>query len=232
MDFLHAALTEGLRIHPRISQQSLPIDGAAREQLAGKLPPVVPFRGQTAHQCVALLDWDHRLPSKQFVLRLHVFYSAPALMRFEAAFAVRMMELRRRDVHPEFDVPDFAELPGDESYDIELGEDLAMVGMRLVSAWRRELAPELGVSAVTIVRDSAEFTEATTALPGRPQHLGDLEAVSWTPPCESGYANRTIDVWWLTAFDGRLGKGWSFLVDLEASSGRVVIHREFTVRAG
>ena len=43
-------------------------------------------------------------------------------------------------------------------------------------------------------------------------------------------ARWTIDVWWLTAFDGRIGKGWSFLVDAEAPDP-VVAHREFTVRA-
>jgi hypothetical protein len=41
----------------------------------------------------------------------------------------------------------------------------------------------------------------------------------------------TVDVWWLTAFDGRHGRGWSFLVELEAS-GRVLSHREFAVRTG
>jgi hypothetical protein len=40
-------------------------------------------------------------------------------------------------------------------------------------------------------------------------------------------------VWWLTSFDGRVGKGWSFLVDLGPKAvDPVVASREFTVRAG
>lgn len=232
MDLLHTALVEGLRVHPRIAQQNLLIDAAVRDRLAAEVPSIVPFGGQKPHQIVALLDWDHRLPSRRFVLRVHVYYSAASLVRFEAALAMRMTELRRRDLYPEFDVPDFSELPGDESYDVELAEDLAVEGMKLVSAWRRDLSPELGASAVSIVRASQEFREALASVPGRPQHLGDLEAVSWTPPCESGHTAWTVDVWWLTAFDGRLGRGWSFLVDPDAVPGRVVVSREFTVRAG
>ena len=43
----------------------------------------------------------------------------------------------------------------------------------------------------------------------------------------------TLDVWWLTSFDGRVGKGWSFLVDVSAAEAdRVLSSREFTIRAG
>ena len=87
-----------------------------------------------------------------------------------------------------------------------------------------------------MVRGSTNFQRVREAEPSRPPHLGDLDPVSWMPPCESGHPRWTIDVWWLTAFDGRMGTGWSFLVDLfgpdDEGSGRVVTHREFTVRAG
>jgi hypothetical protein len=102
--------------------------------------------------------------------------------------------------------------------------------MRLTSPWRREVAEEDAQRAVLVVRQSAHFAEAKRAEPQRPPNLGDLEAVAWTPPCESNHDHWTIDVWWLTSFDGRLGKGWSFLVD--ASGSQVVAAREFTIRAG
>ena len=64
----------------------------------------------------------------------------------------------------------------------------------------------------------------------RPAHLGDLEAVSWTPPCESEHQEWTLDVWYLQAFDGRVGTGRSFLVDVKQST--VVAVRDFSVRTG
>jgi len=231
VEIIRAAVVEGLRLHPRVEQQGLGVERAAREQLAARLPHVVPFRGRSLTKVVALLDWDHRLPSRALVLRLHALYDATGEARLERALAARGEEIRRKDRFPEFDVPDFADLPGDESYDAELTVELGVETMRLVSPWRREVDGEAAAQAVRAVRHSQHFARARAALPGRPPHLGDLEAVAWMPPCESGQARWTIDVWWLTAFDGRLGKGWSFLVDTEAAeSERVVAHREFTVR--
>jgi hypothetical protein len=52
----------------------------------------------------------------------------------------------------------------------------------------------------------------------------------WTPPCESGHAHWTLDVWYLLAFDGRVGSGRSLLVDL--GERQVIRVRDFSVRAG
>ena len=82
--------------------------------------------------------------------------------------------------------------------------------------------------AVKLARGSEDFKKLAATERGR--HLGDLEAVSWTPPCESGHARWTLDVWYLMAFDGRIGTGRSFLVDLD--DRRVVAVRDFSVRAG
>ena len=60
--------------------------------------------------------------------------------------------------------------------------------------------------------------------------LGDAEATSWTPPCESGHSSWTLDVWYLLAYDGMFGQGRSFLVDLDEE--RVVSVREFSLRPG
>ncbi len=232
MDSVRSAVVEGLRHHPRVAQQGLAGNRAARERLADALPRLVPFRGRTLVQVVALLDWDHRLPSKALTLRVHGFYQAEAAQRFEQALAQRNEEIKKRDLFPEFDVPDWADLPGDESYDADVAIDLSVEAMRLVSPWRREVDPESGEAAVTAVRTAAAFARAKAAHPARPNNLGDLEAVAWMPPCESGHERWTLDVWWLTAFDGRIGKGWSFLVDAEVAppGDPVVAHREFTVR--
>jgi hypothetical protein len=231
VELVRQAIVEGLRLHPRVAQQGLGTDRDIRERLVAGLPTIVPFRGRPLHRVVALLDWDHRLPSRQLTLRVHALYDSKGLDRLEAAFNDRAAEIKRKDLYPEFDVPDLSDLPGDESYDAELTPDMTVETMRLVSPWRREVDPGAAGAAVRSVRSSPVFAKAKASLPGRSPNLGDLEAVAWMPPCESGQPRWTIDVWWLTAFDGRIGKGWSFLVDPEAEAAeKILAHREFTVR--
>jgi hypothetical protein len=102
--------------------------------------------------------------------------------------------------------------------------------LRLTSSWRRDVAESDAHAAVEIARRSAEFKKIRLETAGRPPHLGDLEAVGWCPPCESDQAAWTLDVWYLTAFDGMVGKGRSLLVELD--SRKVIATREFTVRTG
>jgi hypothetical protein len=235
VDLVRAAVVENLRFHPRVVQQALAQDAAARERLATMLPKLVPFRGRSVAKAVAILDWDHRLPSRTLTLRLHLLYDNAGAERFEKSHAARAAEIAKKDLFPEFDVPDYSDLAGDESYDADLTLELVVDAMRLTSPWRREVDPDLATAAVRAVRASAAFARAKSSTPTRPPHLGDLEAVAWMPPCESGQPRWTIDVWWLTAFDGRVGKGWSFLVDTEPVEGdapdkKIVATREFTVR--
>jgi hypothetical protein len=219
-----------LQIHPRVAQQGVTLD-ALGLVLGAALPKVVPFREREVHSTVALLDWDHRLPSKALTLRLHVLYDTSGRDRFEQALNLRRDEISQRDKYPEFDVPDFAGLPSDEAYDVELSSEMAIENMRLVSPWRRDVAPEEGERACAAVRASQQFADIRKTAQGRSASLGDLEAVAWTPPCETTLASWTLDVWWLTAFDGRMGRGWSFLVDV-TNDPAVVAAREFNIRAG
>jgi hypothetical protein len=221
-----------LQIHPRVAQQGITPE-RAESVLAQAKPRIQPFRERALHGLAGVLDWDHRLPSKSLVLRVHAFYDAGAQTRFDQALTRRKEEIAARDLYPEFDVPDFAGLPADESYDVELTSELQIEAMRLVSPWRRDVAEEDATSAIEAVRGSDVFAEVKKQEPSRSASLGDLEAVAWTPPCESGQKRWTLDVWWLTAFDGRIGRGWSFLVDpVEDGGKRVLASREFTVRAG
>ena len=221
-----------LSIHPRIAQQGIAQE-KAQSLFEAALPRVQPFRGHAGHSMVGVLDWDHRLPSKQLTLRLHVLYDEAARGRFDQALARRREEIVSRDLFPEFDVPDFAGLPADEAYDVELTAALDIDTIRLTSPWRRDVAEDDAAAAIDAVRTSSVFADVKKQEAGRSAALGDLEAVAWTPPCESGQTRWTLDVWWLTAFDGRIGRGWSFLVDPAAAGDeRVVGSREFTVRAG
>ena len=233
MQSLRAAVIDRLRVHPRLGQQKLGSGAEGREKLLAGLPAVKPFRDHDPRQIVAVLDWDHRLPSQRLTLRLDLNYDDASEHRFEEAWVARTESIARRDLYPEFDLPDYDELPADEAYDVEVTTQLAVESMRLTSPWRRAIDPRLAEEAVSVVRSSAPFQKVKAAEPARPPHLGDLDPVSWMPPCESGHERWTIDVWWLTAFDGRMGTGWSFLVDVlhPEERGAVVTHREFTVRA-
>lgn len=220
-----------LQIHPRVAQQGIAPD-AAKNVFEAALPRLKPFADRAVHSVVGVLDWDHRLPSKQLTMRLHVFYDEAGRGRFDQSLARRQEEIAARDLYPEFDVPDFGGLPADEAYDVELTAGLEIDAMRLTSPWRRDVAEEDAAKAIEAVRGSSVFADVKKQEAGRSSALGDLEAVAWTPPCESGQPRWTLDVWWLTAFDGRIGRGWSFLVDTSAEGERVLASREFTVRAG
>ncbi len=221
-----------LQLHPRVAQQGLS-EKKAREIFETARARLIPFKGHEMHTAVALLDWDHRLPCKVFTLRIHVCYTPEAQARLNQAFERRAEEIAGRDLFPEFDVPDYAGLPADESYDVELTSELKLDAIRLVSPWRREIAEEDAARALDLVRASPKFVEVKVRQPPETPSMVELEAVAWTPPCESGLNTWTLDVWWLTSFDGRLGKGWSFLVDLSATEGDPMLAaREFAVRAG
>lgn len=220
-----------LQVHPRVGQQGIAGD-TVKAVFEEALPRLKPFQERSVHSVVGVLDWDHRLPSKQLTMRLHVLYDDAARGRFDQALTRRKEEIAARDLYPEFDVPDFAGLPADEAYDVELTAGLEIEAMRLTSPWRRDVAEEDALKAIEAVRGSPVFADVKKQEVGRSAALGDLEAVAWTPPCESGQPRWTLDVWWLTAFDGRIGRGWSFLVDTTGEGERVLASREFTVRAG
>jgi hypothetical protein len=188
-----------------------------------------PFRNDY-YGAVSVVDWDHRLPSKQLTLRIYAYYDEDSFAAGQEAFDDRLEEIGTRDKFPEFDVPDFNNLAADEAYDVELGADGTIGRCRLTSAWRRAINPREGNAAVRLAGRSREFARLLAESPDRPSHLGDLEAVSWTPPCESQHHRWTLDVWYLMAFDGRVGTGRSFLVDLEGND--VVAVRDFSVRTG
>lgn len=229
---LARALTTELRLHPRLAEQGCCASPAERERLFAALPALIPFPGKAPPRAVtAVLDWDHCIPIERLVLRLHLLDDERA---FERAHAERTALIARRNLYPEFDLPDYEGLPAEETYVAELSPELLLLEMRLESTWRRDIDPRSAHAAVETVRRSHAFAEARAAAQAaRPQRL-EPQAMSWTPPCESGHPTWTIDVWWLTAFNGQSGRGWSFFVELDPVLGadRVVATREIAVRSG
>lgn len=222
-------LLAAVKRHPRLVHQELLAGAAAELRLRTTLRPLVAFGQATYAGCLAVLDWDHRLPSQQAVLRLYAYYSPDALEAGARAFAARSAEIAERDLHPEFDIPDYTGLAGDEIYEGEVDREGGAAPMRLVSGWRREIPAKDARLAVRVARQSEQFQRLLAATKGqRPNHLGELEAVAWTPPCEVDSPRWTIDVWFLLQLDHALGRGHSFLVDPEQQ--QVVAEREFVVR--
>jgi hypothetical protein len=224
---LRAFVAEDVRLHPRVAYQSLFSDEGAAARIAAMLPPLPRFRHDYVG-AIAVVDWDHRLPSQTLALRIYGFYSEDTLEAGHEAFDDRLEQIAERDKYPEFDVPDFESLAADEAYEIELAPSGTIGRCRLTSAWRRTIASADASTAVSLAQQSAEFQRLVASTPQRPSYLGDLEAVSWTPPCESQHPRWTLDVWYLLAFDGRIGTGRSFLCDLDAN--QVVAVRDFSVR--
>lgn len=227
---LRDVLRAEMRLHPRLSQQSLFGRPEDRQRLAATLPPLVPFGNAQYSAADWILDWDHRLPSRQAVLRLYAFYSESRRQEFLDGHAARQREIVSQDLFPEFDVPDFVKLPADEVYETEMDLKGSPARMRLTSEWRREIDPGQGNRAVEIVRASEPFKALRAQAKVRAPGLGDLEPAEWSPPCESGHVRWGIDVWYLLTFNGMVGEGRAFLVDLEDRS--VVRERDFQFRAG
>jgi hypothetical protein len=219
-----------LRRHTRIAYQGIVSSAAQLEALRTTLPFFVPFQGAIYSGFLPILDWDHKLPSRSIILRLYAYYSAAALEQAEAEFCARSDQITSRDTFPEFDVPDFSGMAADESYEAEVETSGRIQQMRLVSAWRRDIDNGDAHSSVQLARHSEEFRKLSAMVRKRPDYLGDLEAVSWTPPCETSHPSWTIDVWYLTDLNSSVGKGRSFLVDLQLR--RVFGVREFVVRSG
>lgn len=226
---LRPFVAEEIRLHPRIAYQGLLSEEGAATRVAAALPPLARFR-HDYQGAISIVDWDHRLPSQNLILRVYGYYSDDTLEAGLEAFDDRLEIIAERDKYPEFDVPDFDGLAADEAYEIELSPSGQVGRCRLTSAWRRTVATRDAKSAVDLVQNCDEYQRLVAASPSRPTYLGDLEAVSWTPPCETDYDRWTLDVWYLLAFDGRIGSGRSFLADLETK--QIVSVRDFSVRTG
>jgi hypothetical protein len=213
-----------------VAHQALFSRTEPRERLASALPTFVPFKGEGYAAALWVIDWDHRLPSRELVARLYVYYTDEARAIGRRSLEEREVQIAREDLFPEFDVPDFAGLLADEAYEAELALDGEPKRFRLVSEWRRDVDPRLGRRAEDIVRASSAFKELSSQVRARPPGLGDLEAAEWAPPSESGHARWGIDVWYLRSFNGMVGEGTAFLVDLQEE--RVISQRDFQFRAG
>ena len=227
---LREELKHGVKLHPRVVAQNLFKSLDELNKIASALPVFLPFKGKSYKSAMWVLDWDHRIPSRDYILRLYIFYSSQGKAVGELSFAERLAQIEGEDIFPEFDVSDFAGLAADEVYEAEGPVGGELKSFRLVSEWRREIDSKSARKAEQIARSSPHFREVASETRARPPGLGDLEAAEWCPPSESGHERWGVDVWYLRSFNGMVGEGTAFLVDLEDE--RVVRQRDFQFRAG
>lgn len=226
-DDLRPLIAADLRRHPRVIQQGFWGDAAAAKRLIDDLPAFPKWK-QSYAGLMAILDWDHRLPSRSITLRLNAYYSKQAHARAENEYVERCDAIAARNLYPEFDVADFAELPADESYEIDLLPGGSILECRFTAPWRRDVNARDAAAALAMMEASPQFAKVAADAGPRPSYLGKPEAVAWAPPCETGYGSWTVDVWYLLSFDMGMGLGKSFLCDL--ATGNVVLVREFNAQ--
>jgi hypothetical protein len=221
---------DSLQVHPRVQFQRLATPERVAT-LARVLPDFPSFAGRKIAGAIAVLDWDHKLPSQEVILRLHLGYDPPLVAAMEHALRERASRIAAQDRFPEFDISDFIGLPGDEIYEGTLKPNLSIQSWHFASAWRRTVLQTDSARAIAVVQRSEQLAQARALYGDR--RVDDLEVVGWIPPCESGHGKWTLDVWWLTEVAGQIGKGHSFLVEMPGvPSDRVVLSRQFTLRIG
>src|SRR5690349_17716889 len=147
---LRPFVAEEIRLHPRVAYQGLLAEEGAATRVAAALPPLARFRHDYAG-AISVVDWDHRLPSSNLVLRIYGYYGEDTLDAGFEAFDDRLEMIAERDKYPEFDVPDFDGLAADEAYEIELAPSGSIGRSRLTSAWRRTVASRDAKAAVDLV---------------------------------------------------------------------------------
>ncbi len=232
---------KNIRIHRRLVSQSIVNEAVVNEAVGAKdsdrgildsyldkLPSLPPLTGPFTHG-IAILDWDHKLPSKRLLLRVLGYYT-----KKEYTLALDELERRKkeqdyRDKYPEFDIADYENVPASEAYECEFDLSGEFVSARLTSVWRRNIPSGIADMAENLVKTSPEFERDQKLIKNRPNHFGGLESVSWVPPCESGLPMWCVDTWFLLAFDGHTGSGLSYLVD--PNSKQVALARDFSVGA-
>src|SRR6266540_2550248 len=95
---LREELKRGLKVHPRVASQNLFSEPGAVQKMAAALPIFLPFKGKSYKAAMWILDWDHRVPSRDFVLRLYAFYSLQGKAIGELSYADRDAHTKGRGI--------------------------------------------------------------------------------------------------------------------------------------
>lgn len=216
------ALRHELRVHVRIKDQGKAPTEEQLEQLAESVPDVMAFGDNAFHGVRAVLDWDHQIPSKYALLRILGCYRALDLERLDAQIEDRDEEITESNLYPEFDVPDYGDLDGSESYvALMTPGSVEIEDFRFMSTWRKQVRAAVADLAVETVKNTPSYQRAAAARSG--EGLGGPVVIGWAPPCLANTSTWAVEIWLLTEFDGHQGKARVFMVDLDEKA----VTREF-----
>ena len=208
------AVTDALKVHPRIGDQGHMPDAATRSALADALPQLSAFGGKGFSSVRAILDWDHQLPSQYYLLRVLASYDDRDRERVEAVVDDRDEEIVETNLYPEFDLPDYGEIDASESYVAVLRAGTTTIeDFRFLSHWRKQVGGVIADQAIKCVTRNPNYQRAAAAR--RTDGLGGAVVIGWAPPCLANSENWAIEIWLLTEFDGHSGKARVFMVDPE-----------------
>lgn len=221
-EMVRNAVQHELTVHVRIRDQGKAPTEQQLEQIAETLPDVVAFGDNAFVGVRAVLDWDHQIPSKYALLRILACYRELDLERLDAMLEDRDEEIAEGNLYPEFDVPDYGDLDGSESYVALLTPgSIEIEDFRFMSTWRKQVRPAVADLAVETVKSTPSYQRAAAARSG--DGLGGPVVIGWAPPCLANTSTWAVEIWLLTEFDGHQGKARVFMVDLDAKT----VTREF-----
>ena len=155
------ALRHELKIHPRVTDQGIEPSQEVLDQLGAALPRLVAFGEEQFHGVRVVLDWDHQLPSQYSLLRIIACYSQQELERVDAFLEDRTEEIAEINLYPEFDVPDYGDIDGSESYVALLRPGTTEIeDFRFMSNWRKQVRASAADLAVETVKKTPSYTRA------------------------------------------------------------------------
>ncbi|MCA9655348.1 MAG: hypothetical protein H6712_22200 [Myxococcales bacterium] len=221
-ELVRKTMRDDLKVHVRIKDQGNDPTEEQREALAEALPDLVAFGEHVFHGVRIVLDWDHQIPSQYMLMRIIGCYDAHELERVDAMLEDRDEEIEEVNLYPEFDVPDYGDIDGNENYVALMRPgSLAIEDFRFMSNWRKQVRPVVADLAVDTVKKSPSYAKVASRRSG--DGLGGPVVIGWAPPCLANTDTWAVEIWLLTEFDGHQGKARVFMVDLQ----RKEVTREF-----
>ncbi len=208
------ALRRELKVHVRITDQGNAPSADDLNKIADALPDLMAFGDNAFHGVRAVLDWDHQIPSQYALLRILACYGPEELEQADAVITDRDEEITEANLYPEFDVPDYGDIDGSESYVALIRPgSLEIEDFRFMSAWRKQVRPAVADLAVETVKTTPSYVKAAATRSG--EGLGGPVVIGWAPPCLANTQTWAVEIWLLTEFDGHQGKARVFMVDLD-----------------
>jgi hypothetical protein len=205
---LSLRIKKRIYLHPRLQLQKLPM--ASMDTVLSKMPGIIPFPGKEYTSLMLIMDWDHKIPSRRILGRLLAFYSTIDEQRALRDYKYRFEEIKKNSMYPEFNVSDYDDIYGNESYIYIFLPDGRFRKVHFISPWGRTFQESEKQIAMEVVKRSSTYLELKEKYGFK---CGPLKVLSWVPPCANDLKKWTIDVRYITYCEPKSVWGKTFLVD-------------------